>query len=124
MTNEEKRMAVAGACGWSVKQSPIHKGYFTLFDPTGKQRGGSWSDWREVWTQKLRGNPKIPDYQNDLNAIRAIVWERRNDRGLVEEYSKRLSKVVGEAEWATFALVNATAEQRFEAFGLTLGLWT
>jgi hypothetical protein len=72
----------------------------------------------------------IPDYFNDLNAVRELQDKLTNDQQF--EFVYHLNDVLGLVplsspasyrEVVLFAFANATAAQRFEALGLTLNLW-
>jgi len=112
MTPEEKRISVAGACGIKKVQHPSSKigcyGYYADGIAT-----------------------SVPDYQNDFDAMHE-AWEVaiKPSKLHIWNFEANLRRIVEkESEHpATDAfaplVTNATAEQRFEAFGLTLGLWT
>lgn len=100
MTPEQQRIAIAEACGWHS---------FT--------------------SSKLSGKPPLlnsdlqplPDYLNDLNAMRAA--EKRLTDVQKREYIKQLVAVVNESEWSKWPTATATASQRAEAFLKTIGEW-
>lgn len=99
MNKEKQRIAIAEACGWRRDK-----------------RGLGWLDSNGEYGE-------IPDYLNDLNAMHEAIWDKRADRDFVQEYCKQIRKVVGGAEWATFALENASAAHRAEAFLRAIGKW-
>ena len=99
MNVEQKRIAIAEACGWI--------------------RNGWW------WHKTLcpQGNLReCPNYPEDLNAChemeKVLTPEQRG------EYSRVLGLMVCTENRVVWPLLHATAAQRFEAFGLTLNLWT
>ena len=114
MTPEQQRIAIAEACGWKNVTLRIIKNV--------KHEGdditvGLWSD--SGW---------IPDYLNDLNAChkmeKMLTYEQAE---LFEDelcdICKRLNdEKENPAPWR-FAVVNATASQRAEAFLRTIGKW-
>lgn len=107
MSDEERRFKTAELCGWKVGPSLFHEGTWSLFDPSGKQRGGSWSLKVDAWKEKIRGFPKIPDYLNSLDVAQetwqCMGWEEKN------ECTECLKHVVKEADCVAYW---ATARQR------------
>lgn len=105
MTQEEKRLKIAEACGWTHIEA-------------------------ETWTQGKPGGiygykpirPKfdpcrrfhIPDYFGDLNACHEMEKQLTDDQW--DKYCDRLGGSLRHC-------ASATAAQRAEAFGLTLNLW-
>jgi hypothetical protein len=96
MTQDQKRIKIAEACGWKT-------GYRDL----------------EAWRP-------LPDYFSDLNAT------HKAEKVIVDwvAYRINLSRVVGIGCAPDLdicddikSFLSATAAQRAEAFGLTLGLW-
>lgn len=69
------------------------------------------------------GMSELPNYCTDLNAMHDVVMDLSGNRDFVQTYCNQLRKVVGVSEWSTFALENATARQRAEAFLRTIGKW-
>ena len=102
MTAEQKRIAIAEACGFSEihrEQMPTHSAL------TGKRNG------RSEW---------LPDYLSDLNAMHDA--ERLLTRQQCERYDDQLHKQSGDAAWLASSWAwNATAEQRADAFLLATG---
>ena len=105
MTPEQQRIAIAEACPNVIRR---------LSDPTVWQynQGGYWMDC-------IKNNPL-----NDLNAcheaLSVLTEEQRN------AFLRKLEIVVDDTipgGWL-WACVNATADQRCEAFLRTLNLWT
>ena len=114
MTPEAQRIAIAEACGWTNVAPRIVKNV--------KHQGdditvGIWSD--DGW---------IPDYLNDLNAMHEAVSIFDYDQA--DEFEDHLCDICkrlndekeNPAPWR-FAVVNATASQRAEAFLRTIGKW-
>ena len=103
MTPEQQRIAIAQACGW------------TGFNPdnipdclqyTARAPSGKWG--------------LIPDYLNDLNAMH----EAEKSLPDMSLYRRFLYLVVlDDPSNTSNEPAFATAAQRAEAFGLTLGLW-
>ena len=105
MTTEEKRIKIAEACGLKTIRRDYH--------------------WR-IGDHLVHGNGTIvPAYFNDLNAMheaeKSLDSEQRGD------YANALCwachPVKGEPWTAVSRAFFATAAQRAEAFGLTMGLW-
>ena len=102
MSPEEKRIAIAEACGWQRKtRSGIHLG-----------SPHSWTEWKN---QELPyGASEPPDYLNDLNAMheaeKVLTPQQHCD------YRLELMLSVGGLSHHL-----ATAAQRADAFLLTLG---
>lgn len=71
---------------------------------------------------------QLPDYLNDLNAMRTASVEILTSKETAE-YVNHIRRIIerddgfttGESEWA---LIDSTAAQRAEAFLRTLNLWT
>jgi hypothetical protein len=103
MTPEQKRIAIAEACGWKIHP----KDRFIVIPPNSPH------SVQPLYT--------IPDYFNDLNAMHEA--EKVLSRGQLHRYMLNMQKVNGlggNNHWLNF---HATAEQRAEAFGKTLNLW-
>ena len=113
MNTEEQRIAIAEACGWKQVTRDNKP--------------------EEIWENQkhplkiCRGESKIPDYLNDLNAMHD-AWLTLSPFFEKEQFESELySIVIGGAEynrnddagWIT----NATAAQRAESFLKTLNLW-
>jgi hypothetical protein len=101
MTQEQKRIAIAEACGWR------------LFS----QVKNLWAPPRCVVEYDCDAYP-LPNYLNDLNAMH----EAENVLFPTHEadWHLNLARVCGHS-WRI--MLTSTASQRAEAFGLTLGLW-
>ena len=111
-STEWKRVKIAEACGFSDSHA-------AQYDMMHVDFGGLHGRLNGVWVA-------IPDYFNDLNACR-IMEQYHPSRG---EFRDRLVAIVARDIPAikSFAdadvyVISATAAQRAEAFGLTLGLW-
>lgn len=103
MTQEQKRIRIAEACGWKQCPTAMLHG----FSPAGA--------WRQ---SSKHGVTSLPDYFNDLNACHEAEktltqFERSIYRDLLP------SSFPGEPS----AYWHATAAQRAEAFGRAKGLW-
>ena len=106
LTNEQKRIKIAEACGWRIVQANVHTMH--VWEP------GAESPAR----LGLNLENKLPDYLNDLNAMHEA--EKVLDGSQIDEYKHRLKIVVTDKERISQC---ATATQRAEAFGRTLNLW-
>jgi len=99
MTPEEQRVAIAEACGWKT-------------------------EYRDA----VSSVTALPDYLNDLNAMHDAVSIFDYDQA--DEFEDHLCDICkrlndekeNPAPWR-FAVVNATASQRAEAFLRTIGKW-
>lgn len=116
MTNEEIRIKVAEACGWSQKKVDPE---YPLTRPEGRWEHGEQTVYH--WGQ-------LPDYLNDLNAMHEAEKVLTKEQWF--HYNCYLFKSsVPEAEgdeWdASNArhCIHATAAQRAEAFLKTFKLW-
>lgn len=109
MTDEEKRIAIAKACGWIQYEDGWWNGQFN----TVGQR---------------RKSP--PDYLNDLNAMHEAEEHLfATESKEAKSYSWQLEKII-ERDWETgtpdrnwVCLYSGKAHQRAEAFLRTLNLW-
>ena len=95
MNQQEKRIKIAEACGWSPSKID-----------------DCWNNAKRMETRE-----KIPDYFNDLNAM---YESEEKISGNQFRYMDTLRKVCWGNDWLT---CHATAAQRAEAFGKTLNLW-
>lgn len=100
LTQEEKRIHIAKACGYS----PHIEGRW--IEPDGKMSVSV-----------------LPDYFADLNECAKMERTMTNDQRYA--YDKKLQIVLLEGAKCQedYWLISAKAEFRSEAFGLTLGLW-
>jgi len=115
MNKNEQRIAIAEACGWVPQDiNNLSIGEVLAY-------GVKW--WRKPDENTITTRSNLPDYLNDLNAMheaeRTLV---RNDSrvsvGSWEYYLCQLADVTAEQH-----PIDATADQRAEAFLRTLGLW-
>lgn len=105
MTPEEKRIAIAEACGWKNLRTEEFLCRLILVGDTAE------------------GARAVPDYLNDLNAMQCAI-KVHND-GWWEDYLKNLITICGhdpDRGWDFRPVVEATADQRADALLLTLGL--
>ena len=114
MTQEQKRIKIAEACGWEFKAVEVLLG--DIADSI---------EWETGWvspTGDYVGNINhLPDYFNDLNAMREVeMWMFESFDTL--EGAERLSLYTKHLVALKHPLF-ATAAQRAEAFGKTLNLW-
>jgi hypothetical protein len=112
MTQEQKRIKLAEADGWKVHS----KDRFIVIPPNSPH--------------SVQPLSTIPDYFNDLNAVRELQAKLTNDQQF--EFVYHLNDVLGLVplsspasyrEVVLFDFANATAAERCEAIGLTLKLW-
>ena len=115
MTEEQQRIAIAEACGWTCC------GQVQGLNPHGLV------PWRKIvdyTTQQILNHEipmdTLPDYLNDLNAMHEAENVLTGYPQRVTYY-ETLSKIVG---YLAFEFVRATASQRAEAFLRTIGKWT
>ena len=100
MTQEQKRVAIAQACGW--QKCVGDSGLVTRYEGTPSET-----------TVRVT----LPNYLNDLNAMH----EAEKVLGL--KYDQWTRELRGVCERERRCVESATAAQRAEAFGLTLNLW-
>ena len=107
MTQEQKRIKIAEACGWKFDLPSIPKNPASPF-----------------WAPPLRlhVHTVLPDYFNDLNAMHEAGMSKcftPPGHPSKTAYWLALVNICGSTENTAFA----TAEQHAEAFGKTLNLW-
>ena len=111
MTEEQQRIAIAEACGWTkcehVASINLTKGLPPANNPP---KYGTYEN----------GMAQLPDFPNDLNAMNEAENVLTGYPQRVTYY-ETLSKIVG---YLAFEFVRATASQRAEAFLRTIGKWT
>lgn len=126
MTNEEKRIKIAEACGWKCSETT-----------------GAWCI-PACWEKRHHGSSwvspsNLPDYFSDLNAcheMEKLIVTGEGWRQRLERYSSKLMSVMHETDFGRidvafhgdmvglrYMTCHATASQRAEAFGKTLNLW-
>ncbi len=114
MTQDEKRIKIAEACGWKrLTGEPQDmlwpcNSYVTGKDGIIMKKPGV--------THRHGVSP--PDYFNDLNACHEM--EEFISSSLRLRYTLNLTDITDDFFWSK---ARATAAQRAEAFGLTLNLW-
>ena len=111
MSDQEINIAIAEACGWTEIDGFSAKGLM------GKP------------PDKLCSFDYLPDFCNDLNAIREAM-ELISQQCKESDYWFFLRQIIGfpdaESDWYEmyyFQAVNATARHRAEAFLRTIGKW-
>jgi hypothetical protein len=114
MTQEEKRIKLAEAGGLKVIDVP--------FIPSQTKAAGcvftdaARTEWRKCYPSSC-GVYGIPDYFNDLNTVHELE----------EVLDEKQQDIMNDTLWDIMSgrkyLWHATASQRAEAIGLTLGLW-
>lgn len=120
MTQEEKRVAIARRLGakWYRINGVVSGSHSML------TFGGS-SNWIEVDApctgDTILINESVPDYFGCLNAMHD-AWKTLSEDDKFS-FVSNLQKVILRADGSCW-LVCADANQRAEAFGLTLNLWT
>lgn len=129
LSQEEKRVKIAEALGARIKSKKFAYGtgigyQWQWRDGTPcAHPGGGFYGWG--WNQEA-STSELPSYFSDLNAIHAaekagLVTERQ-----IETYLEALTDGCGgdtPIGVASFTAYFASAAQRAEAFGKTLGLW-
>jgi hypothetical protein len=108
MTPDQKRIAIATACGWTdIRRQRLYLGD---------------QDW---WGTKLKGAEKhrnrLPDYLTDLNACHEMEQVLTHDQQI--DYMEWLGLSSDDHWYKVWAYVHATAAERCTAFIRTLGLW-
>ena len=112
LTQEQKRVKLAEACGWKRIPKDDVGAAARLF------YGDTW--WRDAENNTIASVEQLPDYFNDLNACheaeKTMTYEQHC------HYADLLNFLIipgPAANKSTFA----TAAQRAEALGQTLNLW-
>ena len=113
MTQEQQRIAIARACGWSV---------IDMSDPLTVVVEG-----QAIWPHSVKD---CPDYLNDLNAMHEAEAAKIALDGLYQaQFCHHLFRVLNadnrnpDGGICEFDKINATAAQRAEAFLKTLNLY-
>lgn len=115
MTPEEKRIRIAELCGWTRN----HDGSLVFYwvSPNGNVSPHA--------TNRYLAHEQLPDYFNDLNAMREAEDTLRGNhvRWFEHELERIVFKAATDDDWcdekgvsARVRLWHATAEQRAEAF--------
>lgn len=123
MNNEEQRIAIAQACGWTC----VRPCEMRQIDGEMKVVG--------IWGESpapCATMPWVPDYLTDLNAMHEAVNHACETGGFTfqERYVRELRAVVTRRRrdcnemQIDYWMAEATAGQRAEAFLRTLNLWT
>jgi hypothetical protein len=99
MTQEEKRIKLAEAGGWTKFYE-------------------SWTGQKKACIPNDSQILPLPDYFNDLNAVHGLEKTLQHYGVFVD----RLAEIMGQPRQGIM-LVNANAAQRAEAIGKTLNLW-
>ena len=94
MSTNQKRIAIAEACGWTCVDGSL----------TGRSPGNGPIE-------------RIPDYFADLNAMHEA------EKRLTNEEKTDYIRLLNNGDFSFRRLAFAPADQRAEAFGLTLNLW-
>lgn len=102
MTQEEKRIKLAEAVGWT----PTPWGAWT------QARGG-------IPSTECPSHAELPDYFNDLNEVHELEEILEDCEIKWADYRRCLIKLIEPHRHE----LHATASQRCEALGLTLNLW-
>lgn len=114
MTNEEKNIRIAEACGWKFKQLFLGKPYGTATE--------SWAAMHDAahWNHEIY---ELPDYFNDLNACHEMRKFVKNKAAYCDAVRELTN--IGAGSWCDweFAKLNTTAAQEAEAFGKSHNLW-
>lgn len=121
MTQEEKRIKLAETEGWTKIREQDY------------DHGCSGDDIRQFWvglSPNTGDMEQIPDYFNDLNAVRSLWSKLTIAQGEVFAhylaYSYMPNGYIGYIELPAkdvFAPINSPAEVQAEALGKTLNLW-
>lgn len=105
MTEQEQRIAIAEACGWTNIKTDAGGAVLLGRSPDGQR------------------DQLVPDYPNDLNAMHNAVMALSNTR--FHKWKQELSlMIVGTKHMPpTRSFLLATASQRAEAFLRAFNLW-
>lgn len=110
LTQEQKRIKIAEACGWINCEIIQYEGFSM------KAIG--------YRSKSAIGFESLPDYFNDLNAMHEAI-ETLDDYQKVDfvEKLKQVTMAYSSTYRHVFEMLTSTATQRAESFGKTLGLW-
>jgi len=115
MTEEQQKIAIAEACGWTAEQDS--NGYWRAV----KQKDAAvelWLSEQTVWSVG------IPDYLSDLNAMHEA--EKTLNELSWMHYLRNLAEIVRKPKQCEIQIsqyVHANAAQRAEAFLRTINKW-
>jgi len=108
LTQEDKRIKLAEAGGWKRKSVDLE---YPLSRPEGRWEKGELTVFHFG---------QLPDYFNDLNAVHEL--EKVLTKPQQNKFILELDVIIrGDGDY--FDIAHATAAQRAEVIGLTLGLW-
>ncbi len=112
MTDQEMRIAIAETCGW-----------YRLPQDSQTWAPRGWEHGKDVYG-KLRPTSNLPDYLNDLNAMReALACIDSKQQEVFIYHLHRIVDSLDEREESSYWLIlMATARQLAEAFIKTKGL--
>lgn len=129
MTNDEMRVAVAEACGWTPE---VRRKYAGEANVQGWGRNVNLSDGHVV-RQFVTNSSIFPDYCNDLNAAReAAIKLFSHDEAFRDQFMSHLHDVIerdnefdfsGSSIEGRFWVATASANQVSEAVLRTLNKW-
>jgi hypothetical protein len=117
MSPEKQRIKIAEACGIAIKEET--DGWFDIWENgINKETGSSLEECISC----------LPDYLNDLNAMREaeqILWAKNwlARDWFIHHLSQILNPIHGYRNQAGIDLLDATAAQRAEAFLRAMNLW-
>lgn len=135
MTPEQKRVAIARACGWTVRASQAYGGW--VVELYGKVKASFWFLFGHERDCTLADCISyLPSYLDDLDAMHEAekVLDLDKGRPLPEVYAQNLYKVIDAKSGGLLAefeddpvrvaaiLLRAEASERADALILTLGL--
>lgn len=118
MDKQKQRVAIANACGWVNCILPSEEKYHFLTEVELSSAMGH-PFGRNIAEHPNGLHYKIPEYLNDLNAMHEAEKCLSTSERVV--YYGTLWGLVGGNK--KFSVINATAEQRAEAFLKTIGKW-
>lgn len=132
MNDEQKRIAIAEACGvqpWKYRFSYRHEegwdmtNHYDSFEAAENDRTGFYGGGE--YTKPVEKVIVCPDYFSDLNACAEMEKVLTDDQGIM---FRQLLAMNSDGRKKTFntveaAMCHATARQRCEAFGTVLNLW-
>lgn len=138
MTAEEKRIAIAEACGWSIRKrrcphSQSVEEWFWYAPGSDLFREDHVGTRQHMTSGEIVGNPvpnAIPDYLNDLNAMHQAEStltpeEKFHYRGYLAQ-AVHMAAAMGEIgieEDVYYSTIHADAKYRAQAFLWTKGKW-